>query len=150
VLVNGPPNPLRALPVLLAALSLGPAALGADGDSLVSDQISARDLARALETNPSAYLLVDVRTRAEFMAKTGHIRGAQSLPFPSVMWRRREIRPSPRQTVVLVCHSAHRSRVALKGVHKRLNKTSSHEVLELAGGMLSWWEAKLPVVVAGT
>ena len=108
-----------------------------------SDQVAAQDLATALRIAPQNYYLVDVRTAAEFRAKQGRVEGTRNLPYPGLMWRLDELEPTEGQVVVLICRSAHRSRLALPGVRKKL---SSFSVVELEGGMQSWWDAGLPLV----
>ena len=105
------------------------------------DRIDALALHTALEERPTEYYVVDVRSRAEFNARGGHIVGATHIPYPGVKTRTHEITASPHQTVVLICLTGHRSRWALRAVREAVEAT----VVDLRGGMVAWWQKKLPV-----
>lgn len=111
------------------------------GCSSATDRITAGALQQALQTDPGAVLLVDVRTTMEF--QRGHIEGAISKPYPGVLWDTESIAPGDAKTVVLICLSGHRSRHPLETFRKQ---HPTLEVVDLEGGMQSWWAEKLPTV----
>jgi len=119
----------------LLSLALGGPALG-------GERLTPQQLAKLIQTDPSSYYLVDVRTAAEFGAREGRIQGTINLPFPRITWDAQSLQPRPGQTVVLICRSGHRSQLAMKAAERALGVP----VLDLEGGMLSWWEEGLPVV----
>jgi rhodanese-related sulfurtransferase len=81
--------------------------------------------------------ILDVRTRAEY--RQGHIEGAHSVPLGKLEESRFDL-PVDRDTpVVAVCLTAHRSIAAV-----RLLQRLGYDVVQLAGGMISWRKAKLP------
>ena len=84
--------------------------------------------------------VVDVRGVDEFNGDLGHIENAQLLPLPELDSRVSEI-PAD-QPVVTVCKSGRRSAQATVILKKQGRKESA----SLRGGMLSWNEAKLPVL----
>ncbi len=91
-------------------------------------QISAAELEEQLKQLASVYVL-DVRTPAEF--KQGHIPQAKLVPLAELGSRLHEI-PQER-TVITVCHSGSRSRVAASWLQQ-----AGYEVKNLVGGMLRW------------
>ncbi len=86
-----------------------------------------------------AVRVVDIRAPSEFNGELGHVDGAESVPSPLVLaaaaaWDKG-------QTVVLVCRNGLRSpRLALE-----LRALGFQRVLTLAGGMLAWDDAGMPV-----
>ena len=104
------------------------------------ERIDAPSLYETLDSERDNTLIVDVRTRGEFTGRKGHIPGAVNLPYPGVLGRTDEIAPSPGQTVVLVCHTGTRSRLALR----KLGRALDVPVIDLQGGMTDWWRHGLP------
>lgn len=89
--------------------------------------------ARALESDGA--LLIDVRERHEWQA--GHIPG--SVLASLGRFDPRQV-PADRQ-VVMVCRSGNRSRIAAE----MLVAAGHHAVVNLAGGVVAWYEAGLPL-----
>jgi len=83
--------------------------------------------------------VVDVRGPHEYDGPLGHIAGAQLLPLPELEGRAREI-PVGRP-LLLVCRSGARSARACE----RLAGLGIGPAINLAGGMIAWNEAGLPV-----
>lgn len=106
------------------------------------DRIAARVLAEGLAATPDKYVVVDVRSDGEWAGSGGHIEQAGHLAWPGVKERAAEIVAPPEQTVVLVCLTGHRSRWAMEAVRAAVPA----EVIDLRGGMMSWWASNLPVV----
>jgi rhodanese-related sulfurtransferase len=107
-----------------------------------TDRIAAASLHRALKAEPERFVVVDVRTALEFRAPTGRIAGAMSRPWPGTDRAATELGIEPGQTVVLVCLTGHRSRFPMPAF-RAANPEAT--VVDLAGGMLAWWAAGLPV-----
>jgi rhodanese-related sulfurtransferase len=101
------------------------------------ERVAPEALAEALEREPWPQLL-DVRTAAEF--STGHIRGALNVPITSLQARVARLDLDRSRPVVAVCLSAHRSPPAV-----RLLRRNGYDAAELAGGMMAWRAAGLPV-----
>jgi rhodanese-related sulfurtransferase len=106
-------------------------------------RIPADTLARALAERPDDYVVVDVRSEGEWSGSAGHIPGALHRPWPGVKETAASIPARPDQTVVLVCFTGHRSQWAMEAVDAALESP----VIDLRGGMMSWWSRGLPVVV---
>ncbi len=83
--------------------------------------------------------VVDVREPHELTGELGHILGVEHVPLATVevaaqSWSKDE-------AIVLVCRSGARSGRAAGA----LAKMGFRRVMNMAGGMLAWNEAKLPV-----
>ena len=101
-------------------------------------EIAPRDLLEALRAE-SPPLLLDVRTAIEW--EKSRIAGALNVPILSLGDRLAVLALDPARPVVAICLSAHRSVPAV-----RLLRERGYVAAQLAGGMLAWWAAKLPVV----
>jgi rhodanese-related sulfurtransferase len=101
------------------------------------EHVAPEALAEALGRKPWPQLL-DVRTAAEFSA--GHIRGATNVPITSLQARIPTLDLDRSRLVVAVCLSAHRSPPAVRLLRRR-----GYEAAELAGGMMAWRAAGLPL-----
>ena len=78
------------------------------------------------------YILLDVRTKAEFDKK--HIPGAVCIPVTSINKNRAaEELPDVSQTVLVYCRSGHRAQIAAK----KLSDLGYTDVREF-GGILDW------------
>ncbi len=98
--------------------------------------LAAQDLARRLGAEDHLRL-VDVRRPHEYAR--GHIAGAVSAPLGTTG---QVVREWPRETpVALICLSGHRSQAAAA----ELLAMGFGDVSHLAGGMLAWHRAGLPV-----
>jgi rhodanese-related sulfurtransferase len=119
-------------PSLSSPPSLHAAATPAPGGS--------RDVApAALAAARGAVRIVDVREPDELVGEPGCIAGVENAPLPLVMahaaaWPRDE-------ALVLVCRSGGRSSTAAR----MLVAAGFHKVMNLAGGMLAYRAAGLPV-----
>ncbi|MCC6313179.1 MAG: rhodanese-like domain-containing protein [Thermomicrobiales bacterium] len=81
--------------------------------------------------------LVDVREREEW--DEGHIAGATLIPLSELEARRSEL--DPRQSIAIVCRSGRRSLLAAE----YLRAMGYRRAVSVAGGMLDWVQAGLPV-----
>ncbi len=86
-------------------------------------------------------VLLDVRSPREFAA--GHIAGAINVPVTSLSGRLPSLGRLDGRPVVAICLSAHRSPPAV-----RLLRRTGIDARQLAGGMIAWRMAGLPVVRA--
>lgn len=82
-------------------------------------------------------LVIDVREPHEWNA--GHIPGARLVPLAELPRRLTEF--DPNQEIVLVCRSGNRSAQATL----MLQRAGFTRVANLAGGMIAWTRAGLPV-----
>jgi rhodanese-related sulfurtransferase len=105
---------------------------------------------RELSECDPAPLLVDVRSAVEF--RSGHAPGARNLSLLRIVmgvgfgWRwllpdwfkgqKRE------EAIALICLTAHRSPIAAQ----QLQRAGFQQVINIAGGMMSWQKAGLPTV----
>ncbi len=101
-------------------------------------EVAPRELFEALRGESSPVLL-DVRTSLEW--EKSRIAGSLSVPVLSLGDRLVSLALDPSRPVVAICLSAHRSVPAV-----RLLREHGYVAAQLAGGMLAWWAAKLPVV----
>ena len=118
---------------------------------LTASQLAERARGRIVEIAPRAFaaedagaVLIDVREPAEFA--TGHLPGAINIPR-GVLEFQVESHPAlvggPRP-VVLYCRSGGRAALAALS----LSMLGFDEVRSLAGGIMGWTEAGLPIIPA--
>ncbi|NTU82254.1 MAG: rhodanese-like domain-containing protein [Chloroflexales bacterium] len=99
--------------------------------------ITAPELKQRLDSGDKLYLL-DVRSSEEY-AHDGRIAGSHLLPLPMLSLRLNEL---PKDTpIVCVCRSGNRSGVAAE----QLARQGFSDVINLAGGMIGWARAGLPM-----
>lgn len=100
-------------------------------------EITATDLFTRL-SQPNPPVLVDVRTPAEW--NQGRIAGALHWPVLRLVFGiKKPPLPSDRP-IVAICRSARRSVPAVRALTRR-----GYDASQLAGGMIAWQEADLPV-----
>jgi len=98
------------------------------------------DNAGALQLiNHKNALVLDVREEAEF--STGHIRGAKLITLLKLKDRVGELERYRDQPIVVVCRSGNRSATA----SALLGNREFRQVYSLAGGMMAWQKADLPL-----
>jgi rhodanese-related sulfurtransferase len=84
---------------------------------------------------------IDVRADHEFRGPLGHVDGARLVPLPELEARWKEL---PRdRTLLLICRSGVRSGKACE----QLRALGVDAVVNLAGGMIAWNHARLPVAL---
>lgn len=94
--------------------------------------MEAREAAALLEAGDA--VAVDVREATEW--KAGHLRRAQHVPLNELAYRRGEL---PRdRTIVVVCRSGNRSRVATLALRR-----AGYDAENLEGGLKAWQAAGL-------
>ncbi|MCX2727854.1 rhodanese-like domain-containing protein [Thermomicrobium sp. 4228-Ro] len=93
--------------------------------------------AEAQERQQRGALVIDVREPDEW--RTGHIPGARLIPLGELPRRLAEL--DRHQEIVLVCRSGNRSAQATLW----LQRAGFSRVANLAGGMIAWVRAGLPV-----
>ena len=86
-------------------------------------------------------MLVDVREPAEYTGELGHLPGSVLIPLRELMSRMNEIDEHKTGPVVTVCRAGMRSATAAA----ILGRGGFSDVANLAGGLLGWNEAGLPV-----
>jgi rhodanese-related sulfurtransferase len=101
-------------------------------------EVSAVDLALSIERGVLLQI-VDVRSPTEF--GRGCLAGAVNVPVTSLGGRLPSLGLDRSRPVVAICLSAHRSPPAV-----RLLAGAGYDARQLAGGMLAWWAAGLPVI----
>jgi rhodanese-related sulfurtransferase len=99
--------------------------------------ITAPELKQRLDAGDKLYLL-DVRSSEEY-AYDGRIAGSRLLPLPMLSLRLSELPKD--MPIVCVCRSGNRSGVAAE----QLARQGFSDVINLAGGMLGWARAGLPM-----
>ncbi len=90
------------------------------------------------ETRP---LLVDVREPGEYSGELGHLAGSVLIPLRELVNRVSEIDGRKDAPVVTICRAGMRSATAAA----ILGRSGFNDVSNLAGGLLAWNEARLPV-----
>lgn len=103
-------------------------------------QLPPRALAEELEREPRP-LVLDVREPEEFTGELGHVRGSLLVPLDALTSRLPKLVGYSERRVVVVCRAGARSASAA-GI---LERAGFKEVVNLAGGMLAWGAAGLPV-----
>ena len=110
--------------------------------SFVGGRVSGVQQAGTLEAtrliNQGA-LVLDVREDSEFNA--GHIPNSRHIPLAQLGNRIKEIEKFKSKPILINCRSGHRSTRAC-GI---LRKQGFENVYNLAGGMMAWEQASLPV-----
>ena len=96
---------------------------------------------RAMLTSDEPPLLVDVREPAEYSGELGHLAGSVLVPLRELMNRLEEIDEYKEAPVVTVCRAGMRSATAAA----ILGRSGFTDVANLAGGLVAWNEAGLPV-----
>jgi rhodanese-related sulfurtransferase len=89
--------------------------------------------------NHKSALVLDVREESEY--KAGHVLNAKLIPLGKLNERIGELEKYRDKPVVVVCRSGARSANACA----LLGKQGFSEVYNLAGGMIAWQKANLPV-----
>ena len=98
------------------------------------------DNAAALQLiNHKNALILDVRDENEF--NVGHIRGAKLIPLLKLKERIGELERYRERPIVIVCRSGSRSSTACA----LLGNREFGQTYNLAGGMMAWQKAELPV-----
>ena len=103
-------------------------------------QVEATALARGLRSEPRP-LVIDVREPEEFVGELGHIEGAILVPMDALEHRLPKLAGYADQRIVVVCRAGARSASATA----MLQRAGFRNVENLAGGMLAWARARLPV-----
>jgi rhodanese-related sulfurtransferase len=99
-------------------------------------EISAHELDELLKNGGAQ--LIDVRTPVEFAV--GHVAGARNVPLYSLRRALPSLGLAPGRSIVAICATAHRSLPAV-----RLLRAAGYEnAVQLRGGMISWYAARLP------
>lgn len=110
--------------------------------SIVSDRISGISQINTLEAtrliNEDA-LVLDVREDKEWAA--GHIPNARHIPLGALPSRLGELEKFKSKPIVVNCRSGHRSGRACA----MLKKSGFENVHNLAGGIIAWEKANLPI-----
>lgn len=84
-------------------------------------------------------LVLDVREESEY--KAGHLLNARLIPLGKLRERIGELGKYREQPVVVVCRSGNRSGTACA----MLNKQGFSQTYNLAGGVIAWQKANLPL-----
>lgn len=95
--------------------------------------------ARAMIMNNEVSLIIDVRTREEYVQ--GHIPGAINIPLHELEVRISELEVYKNKTILVYCRSGRRSAVA----SEILVRNGFTKVYNMLGGIISWIEAGYPV-----
>lgn len=102
----------------------------ASASSGINEKISA-EAAKAMMASGEAYMLIDVRTEAEYLE--GHIEGATLLPLDSLETLAAEKIPAKDTKLLLYCRSGNRSGTAAK-LLESLGYTQIYDF----GGIIDW------------
>lgn len=96
---------------------------------------------RAMLLSDRPPLIVDVREPEEYWGELGHLAGSLLVPLRGLLNRLEEIDEHREAPVVTVCRAGMRSATAAA----ILERSGFTDVSNLAGGLLAWNEASLPV-----
>lgn len=100
--------------------------------------LSPYDATQKMNTGESVFL--DVRDESEF--KGGHLLSARSMPVNKLAERMHEIEKFKEKDIVIYCDNGMRSSRAVG----KLKKSGFSKIFTLAGGLVAWEKANLPVV----
>ena len=103
-------------------------------------EISPRDMAERMRTQPAATLLIDCRTQEEWDAS--HVNGAHLLPLSEIEKRADELDIESYDFVGVICHHGVRSMKATLA----LREMGHAKVVSVAGGIDLWSRAVDPSV----
>ena len=139
----GLPFPARvqeALQVNQSGFEADEVAFPAVADIAAMPAVEALELAARLgDAHPP--LLLDVREPEEFVGELGHIPGSLLIPMDALRQRLPKLAGYLDRDVVVVCRAGARSASA----GAILQRAGFRRVINLAGGMLAWHAASLPV-----
>lgn len=99
-------------------------------------------IAQAYIQRNNAFIL-DVREQKEY--DLGHVPNSVLIPVGQLEQRVSDIHEQRNRTIVVICHGGKRSATACQ----ILSQYGFKEPLNIAGGILAWKKAKLPVEVQG-
>lgn len=89
--------------------------------------------------NGDDVVILDVRESSEY--SSGHIRDSIHIPMSALVKRLNELDKHKNKQILAVCRSGSRS----NGACRTLSKQGFENVSNLAGGIMSWSNANLPV-----
>ena len=130
----------EVLQVNQSSFESGEVAFPEFADVAAVSQLEAVGLARSLRSEPRP-LVIDVREPEEFVGELGHIEGAILVPMDALEQRLPKLAGYVDQRIVVVCRAGARSATATA----MLLRAGFHNVENMAGGMLAWARASLPV-----
>ena len=90
--------------------------------------------------NDGSALFMDVRDEKEY--KTGHIKGARSVPVNDLQKQLHELEKFKEKDVVVYCDNGMRT----SRITGKLKKLGFTKINTLAGGLASWEKSNLPLV----
>lgn len=98
------------------------------------------DCAGALQLiNHKNAVVLDVREDSEY--KTGHVLNSKHIPLSKLHERIGELEKHKEEVVLTICRTGNRS----SGACAMLGKQGFTQVYNLAGGVMAWQKAKLPL-----
>ncbi|MDH5472116.1 MAG: rhodanese-like domain-containing protein [Gammaproteobacteria bacterium] len=100
-------------------------------------QLSAADAVRLMNNDET--IVIDVRESKEF--SESHIKGATHIPMTAIKTRLNELEKYKDKPVLTYCRSGSRSNYACRV----LKKAGFNQVNNLAGGVIGWESANLPL-----
>jgi phage shock protein E len=124
------------LPALLGALLMFASHIAFAADMV---EIKANALLDRARSGDESFVIVDVRTPAEFAQ--GHVPGAINIPVDQVANRLSELAAAKNKDVVLYCRSGKRAGQAAEV----LKSNGFNKLLHMEGDMPKWEAAKLPI-----
>ncbi|MDO9450918.1 MAG: rhodanese-like domain-containing protein [Rugosibacter sp.] len=120
------------LAIISGGMLLWPLLKGGGSQALTPGQAT-------LMMNRENAVIIDVRESGEW--NNGHIAGARHIPMPLLQQKMTELEKFKKRPLIICCASGNRALVACN----TLRKAGFEKVFNLAGGMTSWREAKLPL-----
>ena len=99
-----------------------------------------QELNKRIQQTPNSILLIDVRTPQEF--KSGHIKGAKSMPLGQISQQLNSIPDDQRHLpVAVICASGSRSMMGAT----RIKKAGFKTIFNVSGGMMAWERSRFPI-----
>ncbi len=95
--------------------------------------ISPSEVEAIIDRQDTTYIILDVRTEAEFESETGHIPGARLFPLDELEHRYLKLLPLKKKELIVYCRSGLRSADASKFLAGK-----GFRVRNMEGGILEW------------
>lgn len=101
-----------------------------------TDMINSESLKQKLNDNNEDIVLIDVRTKEEFIGELGHLPGAINIPLDELKARIAELNNYQNKPVIALCRTDRRASIAAQ----QLKKAGFTNITILKNGMIGWNE----------
>lgn len=106
------------------------------------DEVTVEEAHQRFTSKPKETLLLDVRTPAEYAQ--AHVEGSLLIPVQDLAAKIHELSEHKEKEILVICRSGNRSFTAAA----MLKEKGFEQSFNVAGGVMSWYQAGLPLNVA--